>query len=156
MELHEQISEQGMLFVLKAEAEGTLTFDQARTLYAEALAHLNEDPYGTESFESAWDKTPHTRKVYLVASYHVSRRYGGAEEGGWWYDHHEPLSEAYAQSHERSFLLVGPHTDVDEAWEVARDLNAMEQIGMPRGVRSSIVWRVVDHVPYEAHRAVYC
>jgi hypothetical protein len=155
--LYEQISNEGVAFIFNLAQAGTITEDQARLLADEAVNLLNEDPYGGSSYESAWDADKNgATRVYLVSAYHRSRRYGGPEEGGWWYDHHEPLTEAYAQSHERAFLIAGPFTDEDDAHEVARDLMACEQIGMPGTTESAIVWRVQDHVPFEGNRAVYC
>jgi len=154
--LLEHVSDAGLEFLQNAVDEGTISKEQADLLLQEAGAILNEDPYSSESFVSAWEKHPQVPKVYLVAAYHESRRYGGAEEGGWWYTHRDPLTLAYGEHHGRSFMLMGPYKDRNEAAEVMRDLTAFEGIGYPKGCESSIVWRVIDHAPISTPRAVYC
>lgn len=47
--------------------------------------------------------------IVFVNAYKVTRKYGGAEEGGWWYDHYEciqsvPTSEEHAETM-RAYLL---------------------------------------------------
>lgn len=34
----------------------------------------------------------------LVGAYEVTREYGGPEEGGWWYDHHDHIESLYYQT----------------------------------------------------------
>lgn len=156
--LSEHVSEYGMQFVEHLAEQRIISEEQRDLLVREAEARLSEDPYGIEAYTSPWDNVPHTERVYLVSAYHRSRRYGGPEEGGWWYDHHDPLTEQYAQSHGRAFIIAGPFVgnDTSEADEVARDLNAMESAGYTRSMPPSIVWRVQCCVPFASTPMRYC
>jgi hypothetical protein len=54
---------------------------------------------------------------YTVTLVHIDRRYGGPEEGGWWYDAATPLVEGDDAQHVRIFH------DWDSAHEYARTLD---------------------------------
>jgi hypothetical protein len=56
---------------------------------------------------------------YTVTLAHIDRRYGGPEEGGWWYDHASPLVEGKDADHVRVF-----HAE-DDAIAYARSLDAV-------------------------------
>lgn len=153
--LMEHLSAEGVAFVEYMRDARVISDDQARLLMEEAEAILGEDPYGIEAYVSPWEAA-HVERVYLVSAYHQSRRYGGAEEGGWWYDHHDPLTNAYAESHGRSFIIAGPFRDRDDASEVASKLNACEWAGYTRNMPPSIVWRVQASVPFTPNPLRYC
>lgn len=133
-----------------------ITEVEAACLVDEVDNMLNEDPYGIEPYESIWTQRGVT-PVYLVNAYHRSQRYGGPEEGGWWYTQYDALTKHYAEYHDRSFIVAGPFRsgDLDEAWDVAGDLNAIEGIGHRRESDVSIYWRVQSHVACDSRRPVY-
>lgn len=54
---------------------------------------------------------------YAIAIVREWMCYGGPEEGGWWYDAGEPVTEGDAPTFTRIF------TDMDEAFAYCRNLN---------------------------------
>lgn len=142
-------------FVGQLLAAGAITQDEADCLVDEVENVLSKDPYGTTSFVSVWEQR-NTDKVYLINAYHRTRRYGGPEEGGWWYDQHDALTDEFAQYWNRSFVVAGPFRDANEAWDVAHDLNACEGIGFKYESDVPVVWRVQAHVAFNSPRPVYC
>lgn len=50
--------------------------------------------YGCEDCDIAPDNyvRPGTHTLMYVNAYQVTRHFGGPEEGGWWFNHHEPLA----------------------------------------------------------------
>ena len=61
-------------------------------------------------------ETPDTPEIYSVAVSHVTRRYGGPEEGGWWYDHHVPIL------HGADATLIRVFTDYEAAITYANEV----------------------------------
>lgn len=57
----------------------------------------------------------HIDKVWYVHKHEISLEYGGAEEGGWWYERGWPTGFSF-----------GPLTDEEAAYEQARALNELE------------------------------
>lgn len=142
-------------FVGQLLAAGIITETEASCLVDEVESVLSEDPYDTTPYTSVWEERD-VQPVYLVNAYHRSQRYGGPEEGGWWYDQHDALTNEYAEYWNRSFIVAGPFRDKDEAWEVTRDLNAIEGAGHKRQSDVCIVWRVQASVAFDSPRPVWC
>ena len=60
-------------------------------------------------------------EVWYIHKYETSQRYGGPEEGGWWYDYRVPLTpDHYAYEPPRIY------TEEEEAYEACRKLHAAE------------------------------
>lgn len=61
-------------------------------------------------------ETPDAPEIYSVAVVYVTRRYGGPEEGGWWYDHPVPIL------HGADATLIRVFTDYGEAAAYANEV----------------------------------
>lgn len=57
-----------------------------------------------------------TPDIYSVAVCYVTRRYGGPEEGGWWYDYHVPIL------HGADATLIRVFTDYGKAAAYANEV----------------------------------
>lgn len=151
--LLEELSAEVLTFIGNARDAGNVTQQEHDLFVEQAIEDLMVDPYWPEPV-NVWERAG-VAPVYLVVAFHKSRRYAGAEEGGWWYDHMDTLTDMYAESHGRSFIITGPFRDDSEAWDVARDLSAFEH-GRSWSERN-IVWRACNSVPRAiGQRPVYC
>lgn len=54
--------------------------------------------------------------LYYIHKYEISQRYGGLEEGGWWFDYEQPIEDWVP-------LAV---TDEDAAYDMCRLFNEQE------------------------------
>jgi hypothetical protein len=63
------------------------------------------------------DQEPRGAGFWTVAVYECDRRYGGPEEGGWWFDCGERVAHLMADD-----LAPRVFTDQDKAYEYATDL----------------------------------
>lgn len=69
-----------------------------------------------------------------ISKYHVTRHYGGPEEGGWWYDRHEFIH------------VIHQIADENLAYALARELNAKAKLNkeQPDGARYQGRFSVAD------------
>jgi hypothetical protein len=59
---------------------------------------------GHEDFEDRFGQRPH--RQLFVNAYEVTQGYGGAEEGGWWYDCGEPIASIPVRSEAEAFAAI--------------------------------------------------
>jgi hypothetical protein len=81
---------------------------------------------------------------WYVHLFHVTREYGGPEEGGWYYTAGQAISRPWGHG------SIGPFSDPKDAYEVCGHANAFADVEMNAGARplSSVLstgryeWRV--------------
>ena len=114
--------------IMRWVLSGRLTEDQGMILCDEARAREQHyDPYGDDPrTETEWDTHPWAEKVWLINEYHEVERYGGPEEGGWWYSEYRPTER-----------IIDMFRDKDEAYEAVRHLNAFANIELRRNAHRS-------------------
>lgn len=86
-------------------------------------------------------------EIFYVTIYLVDRAYGGAEEGGWWYDTGEPVLEPIeGESRQRSF------DSLDDATAYLKSLNPIiERLNEGRPDISSVLSQGRYHGYLETH-----
>lgn len=82
------------------------------------------------------DLSGHT-EVY-VSVYEITRCYGGAEEGGWWYDHHAYTGQSYTRrlhnAQRRCDLL---QATLDDEYPPSRRTKLVACVELRRGMHST-------------------
>jgi hypothetical protein len=99
-----------------------------------------------------------SRPIYIIAVYDVDRRYGGPEEGGWWYDagtlvrvvrtmRHEQRAYDYCNRLNRKLRsrVYGPNQGKRELSSVLSD-----------GVYEANVWECTAPAKFPESRPYYC
>ena len=67
---------------------------------------------------------PGNEALLYVNAYEVTRHYGGPEEGGWWYNHHEPIASIPVKA-----ISIAGHSNVCWTCEAANEGRTHHETG---------------------------